>query len=295
MPVMCRSTTRCRRGADGRSSPIATPAAFITTERNLERLLDGPMTPIERISDDLLVGAARWHGLPSPPMDWADCRPRPDSLDPSPTSLHPLHIGLDRRAERRGAHASERRRLRRMGGGGTWRRHGRCHRRRSPRSRSTCLSSTYSAPCAPAARLAPIHESAMISPVTLARAIAGAGATVLYCVPSLVLREIKWHELGWAELGGSALRQIVFAGEPIDHQALARFGRMCPTSHCIIGTGRPRPMSAAIIASPTPISRAARPFPSAAHAPMRFVTSLWDDARHGEDPRPASCWSRETR
>ena len=74
-----------------------------------------------------------------------------------------------------------------------------------------------------AAQLAPVHESAMISPITLCRAIAKAKATVLYCVPSLVLREIKSHELGWAELANSALRHLVFAGEPINHQALRRF------------------------------------------------------------------------
>jgi acyl-coenzyme A synthetase/AMP-(fatty) acid ligase len=79
-----------------------------------------------------------------------------------------------------------------------------------------------------AAQLSPIHESAMISPVTLCRAIARAKATVLYCVPSLVLREIKSHELGWAELGGSALRHVVFAGEPIAHQPLRRFRPYVP-------------------------------------------------------------------
>jgi acyl-coenzyme A synthetase/AMP-(fatty) acid ligase len=80
-----------------------------------------------------------------------------------------------------------------------------------------------------AATLAPIHESAMISPITLARAIARAEASVLYCVPSLVLREIKSHELGWSELGRSALKQIVFAGEPINHQALKRLRPHMPT------------------------------------------------------------------
>ena len=79
-----------------------------------------------------------------------------------------------------------------------------------------------------AAQLAPMHESAMISPITLCRAIAKAKTTVLYCVPSLVLREIKSHELGWAELGSGSLRHIVFAGEPINHKALRRFRPYAP-------------------------------------------------------------------
>jgi acyl-coenzyme A synthetase/AMP-(fatty) acid ligase len=78
------------------------------------------------------------------------------------------------------------------------------------------------------ALLAPIHESAMISPVTLCRAVARAKATVLYCVPSLVLREIKSHELGWTELARSSLRHLVFAGEPINHQALRRLRPYVP-------------------------------------------------------------------
>jgi amino acid adenylation domain-containing protein len=72
------------------------------------------------------------------------------------------------------------------------------------------------------ALLVPIHESVMVSPVTFCRAVARAGATVLYCVPSLVLREARSQLLGWAELEKSELRHLVFAGEPINKQALRR-------------------------------------------------------------------------
>ena len=135
----------------------------------------------------------------------------------------------------------------------------------------------------------------MISPVTLCRAIAKAKATVLYCVPSLVLREIKSHELGWAELGNSALRHVVFAGEPIDHQALRRFRPYVPeialhnwygpteTNVCcyhritdadIAGDGRdPHRQSLPLCAAHLSLGRAAR----------RQV------------PRPANCWWPETR
>ena len=41
------------------------------------------------------------------------------------------------------------------------------------------------------AGLTPMHESAMMSPITFCRAVAKAEATVVYCVPSLMLREIK--------------------------------------------------------------------------------------------------------
>ncbi len=186
---------------------------------------------------------------PLPANGLSGLPPAPDSLDPSRSSLHPLHVRLDRRAERRGAYASERGRLRRMGGRRSLASTRTMSSPRSPRSRSIFRCSIFSAPCA-RRPLAPIHESAMISPIRLARAIAGRRSDVLYCVPSLVLREIKSHELGWAELGGSALRHIVFAGEPINHQALGRFRPHVPDRHCIIGTGRPRPMSAAITASP---------------------------------------------
>jgi amino acid adenylation domain-containing protein len=78
------------------------------------------------------------------------------------------------------------------------------------------------------ATLTPIHESAMMSPVTFCRAVAKSGATVVYCVPSLVLRETKGQALGWAELERSRLRHIVFAGEPIDKVALRRLRPLIP-------------------------------------------------------------------
>lgn len=76
--------------------------------------------------------------------------------------------------------------------------------------------------------LMPIHESTMNSPVTFCRAVAKAGATVVYCVPSLILREAKGQALGWAELQQSRLRHIVFAGEPIDKPALRRLRPLLP-------------------------------------------------------------------
>lgn len=77
--------------------------------------------------------------------------------------------------------------------------------------------------------LVPIHETAMNSPVTFCRAVAKAGATVVYCVPSLILREAKGQALGWGELEQSRLRHIVFAGEPIDKPALGRLRPHLPT------------------------------------------------------------------
>lgn len=76
--------------------------------------------------------------------------------------------------------------------------------------------------------LVPIHESAMMSPVNFCRAVARAGATVVYCVPSLVLREAKGQALAWDALRDSALRHIVFAGEPIDKPALRRLRAVIP-------------------------------------------------------------------
>jgi amino acid adenylation domain-containing protein len=76
--------------------------------------------------------------------------------------------------------------------------------------------------------LMPIHESTMNAPVTFCRAVAKAGATVVYCVPSLILREAKGQALGWTELQQSRLRHIVFAGEPIDKPALRRLRPLLP-------------------------------------------------------------------
>ncbi len=76
--------------------------------------------------------------------------------------------------------------------------------------------------------LVPIHESTMNAPPSFCRAVAKAGATVVYCVPSLILREAKGQALGWAELQQSSLRHIVFAGEPIDKPALRRLRPLLP-------------------------------------------------------------------
>ena len=76
--------------------------------------------------------------------------------------------------------------------------------------------------------LVPIHESAMMAPANFCRAVAKSGATVVYCVPSLVLREARGQALAFAALRDSALRHIVFAGEPIDKPALRRFREVVP-------------------------------------------------------------------
>jgi len=76
--------------------------------------------------------------------------------------------------------------------------------------------------------LVPIHESTMNTPPAFCRALAKAGATVVYCVPSLILREAKGQALGWADLKESRLRHIVFAGEPIDKPALRRLAPHLP-------------------------------------------------------------------
>lgn len=76
--------------------------------------------------------------------------------------------------------------------------------------------------------LTPIHETAMNAPITFCRAVAKSGATVVYCVPSLILREAKGQASGWAELQQSRLRHIVFAGEPIDKPALRRLRPLLP-------------------------------------------------------------------
>jgi len=79
-----------------------------------------------------------------------------------------------------------------------------------------------------AACLTPIHERTMMAPVNFCRAVAAAGATVVYCVPSLVLREAKGRDLAFAALRDSPLRHIVFAGEPIDKPALRRLRQEVP-------------------------------------------------------------------
>jgi acyl-coenzyme A synthetase/AMP-(fatty) acid ligase len=58
--------------------------------------------------------------------------------------------------------------------------------------------------------------------------VARSGATVVYCVPSLILREAKGQALAFDALRDSALRHIVFAGEPIDKPALRRFRAVIP-------------------------------------------------------------------
>ena len=76
--------------------------------------------------------------------------------------------------------------------------------------------------------LVPVHESVMNSPVSFCRAVAKAKATVLYCVPSLVLRETGSHLLAWSELRQSSLRHLVLAGEPINKHALRRLRPYIP-------------------------------------------------------------------
>ncbi len=79
-----------------------------------------------------------------------------------------------------------------------------------------------------AACLVPIHERTMLAPVNFCRAVASSEATVVYCVPSLVLRAARGQDLAWAALQESRLRHIVFAGEPIDKPALRRFRPLVP-------------------------------------------------------------------
>ncbi|MCB1499377.1 MAG: amino acid adenylation domain-containing protein [Bauldia sp.] len=68
--------------------------------------------------------------------------------------------------------------------------------------------------------LTPIAEGSMMSPAAFCRAVGRSRATVVYCVPSLILRDTKGQTLAWQELAQGVLRHIVFAGEPIDKPAL---------------------------------------------------------------------------
>jgi hypothetical protein len=68
----------------------------------------------------------------------------------------------------------------------------------------------------------------MMAPVNFCRAVAKSGATVVYTVPSLILREAKGQELAFEALRDSRLRHVVFAGEPIDKPALARLRPLIP-------------------------------------------------------------------
>ena len=91
------------------------PAAIITTARNLERLLDSPVARSEHIAEDLIVAPIGTRP-PLPANEMSGLPPAARQSRSVEPGLHPLYVGLDRRAEGRGAYASERRRLRRMGG-----------------------------------------------------------------------------------------------------------------------------------------------------------------------------------
>jgi amino acid adenylation domain-containing protein len=133
--------------------------------------------------------------------------------------------------------------------------------------------------------LVPIHESTMMAPPNFCRAVARSGATVLYCVPSLVLREAKGQSLAFEALRDSALRHIVFAGEPIDKPALRRFRDVIPavpvhnwfgpteTNVCTAHT-----VTAADLAADGPV-------PIGAPCPYASVTIAWDDPGDADGPR----------
>ena len=72
------------------------------------------------------------------------------------------------------------------------------------------------------ARLVPMHESAALTLAGFCNAVVSAEATILYCVPSALLRNSKGEELSWSKLSQGALRHVVFAGEPINRPALRR-------------------------------------------------------------------------
>ncbi|MCA9686481.1 MAG: AMP-binding protein, partial [Myxococcales bacterium] len=54
--------------------------------------------------------------------------------------------------------------------------------------------------------LTPIAEGSMMSPAAFCRAVGRSRATVVYCVPSLILRDTKGQTLAWQELAQGVLR-----------------------------------------------------------------------------------------
>ena len=221
---------------------------------------------------------------------------RRDSLDPSRGGLYPLHVGLDRHAERRRAERS---------GAPPPSSHGR--RRNSALAPDDVVAAgrlghvrplgvrPVRARRAPAPARADPREHDDLAGHLLPRHGQGRGDGGLLRAEPRAPRDRRSQALGWAELGGSRLRHIVFAGEPIDKPALRRFRPLLPAVRDPQLVRADRDQCLRLPSHDRRRPRRGRADPDRHAVPLCALRLSPGMRAAGDGPRPASCWSPATR